>query len=211
MKTIARLATVAAVLSLAANTLAADMLKYRAKPGGKMRIEGTSTIHDWTAESSFVGGRLELDPSFPTDPASKELKPGKLPATATVNILVRTFKCSSGSAMDAIMQETMNAKDHPKIEYVLKDFVFKEFKDSDLVFEATGDVKVHGQTKPVTMPVQITRVDASNLKVTGTTSVKMTDFGIQPPAPKIALGAIKTGDDVKLVFEWNLGKSDAAQ
>jgi hypothetical protein len=32
--------------------------------------------------------------------------------------------------------------------------------------------------------------------------VKMTDFGIEPPAPKIALGAIKTSDDVKLTFEW---------
>jgi hypothetical protein len=30
----------------------------------------------------------------------------------------------------------------------------------------------------------------------------MTDFKIDPPAPKVALGLIKTGDEVKLFFEW---------
>ena len=40
------------------------------------------------------------------------------------------------------------------------------------------------------------------LKTTGSTTVKMTDFGIQPPTPKFAGGLIKTGDDVKITFEW---------
>ena len=48
----------------------------------------------------------------------------------------------------------------------------------------------------------ITKVDDKKLKVAGATKLKMTDFKIDPPAPKIALGAIKTGDDVKLTFEW---------
>jgi hypothetical protein len=32
--------------------------------------------------------------------------------------------------------------------------------------------------------------------------MKMTDFKIEPPAPKIALGAIKTGDEITISFEW---------
>ncbi len=207
---IARLAVVVAACGLAAGASAADMLKYRAKPGSKMRMEGSSNIHAWTSESTLVGGRLELDPSFPVDPAKKELAAGKVNASATVNILVRTFKCSSGSAMDAVMQETMNAKDFPKIEYKLKELTFKEFKNDALQFDAVGDLTIKGQTKTLTHPVQITRPDASSLKVSGTTTVKMTDFGIQPPAPKIALGMIKTDDDVKLVFDWNLQKTEAA-
>jgi hypothetical protein len=38
----------------------------------------------------------------------------------------------------------------------------------------------------------------------------MTSFGIQPPAPKIALGLISTGDDVKLTFDWVTAKKDGA-
>ena len=30
----------------------------------------------------------------------------------------------------------------------------------------------------------------------------MTTFEVKPPAPKIALGMIKTGDDIKVSFEW---------
>jgi hypothetical protein len=210
MKTIARLATLCALLGLAAGASAADLLKYKAKPGGKMRIEGTSTIHDWWSESSFVGGRLELDPSFPVDPASKEIKAGPIPATANVTILVRTFKCQWGAPMDAIMQESMNAKDHPKIEYKLKELVFKEAKDTGLVFDAKGDLTVRGQTKEVAMPVTIERPYAKMLKIKGELAVKMTDYGVPPPAPKVALGAIKTGDDVKLIFEWIVGQEAAA-
>jgi polyisoprenoid-binding protein YceI len=204
MKTMVRLLTLCAALSLASGASAADMLKYRGQPKSKMVITGTSTIHDWSAESGFVSGSLELDPSFPTDPSSRALKPGKVEATANVSILVRTFRCSSGAAMDAIMQETLDAKKYPKIEFKLTALEFKEFKDDALTFEATGDILCHGQTKTVTMPVEILRKDSKNLVIKGATQVKMTDFGVQPPAPKIALGAIKTADEVTLKFEWNV-------
>ena len=42
----------------------------------------------------------------------------------------------------------------------------------------------------------------------GSTKVKMTDFGIKPPAPSIGLGLIKTGDDVTLSFEWKTVRRD---
>ena len=210
MKTIARLVLWCAALGLAAGAGAADMLKYKGKPGSKMRIEGTSTIHDWWAESTLVSGRLEIDPSFPTDPAKSDLKPGPVPAQVTVTILVRTFKCQWGAPMDAVMQESMNAKDFPKIEYKAKELVFKEAKDGALVFDSKGELTVRGKSKEVAFPVKIERPDAQNLKIKGEASVKMGDFGVPPPAPKVALGAIKTSEDVKLVFEWNLGKEAAA-
>lgn len=204
MNTIARFANLCVVLGLAASATAADMLQYRAKPGSKMRIEGTSTIHDWWSESTLVGGRLELDPSFPTDPAKSDLKPGPVPSQATVNILVRTFKCQWGAPMDAVMQESMDAKGFPKIEYKLKELSFKEAKDGVLLFDSKGDLTVRGKTKELAFPVKFERPDAKTIKVKGEVAVKMGDFEIPPPAPKVALGAIKTSEDVKLTFEWNL-------
>lgn len=199
------------VLTLAmvavASASAADLLKYKAKPGGKMRIDGTSTLHDWNAESRFVSGRLELDPAFPVDPTVKDLKAGKLEASANVTILVRTFKCSSGSAMDTIMQETMDAQNYPKIEYKLTELVFKEVKDDALVFDSKGDLTLHGNTKTVSFPVEILRPDKSTLRIKGTTDLKMTEFGMKPPAP--LGGTIKTGDDVKITFEWVLAQLPA--
>jgi len=210
MKTIARLVLLCAALGLAAGAGAADMLKYKGKPGSKMRIEGTSTIHDWWSESTLMTGRLELDAAFPTDPAKSELKPGPIPAQVAVTILVRTFKCQWGAPMDAIMQESMDAKNFPKIEYKNKELVFKEAKDGALVFDSKGDLTVRGKTKEVSFPVRIERPDAQSLKIKGEVPVKMGDFGVPPPAPKVALGAIKTSEDVKLIFEWNLARDAAA-
>ena len=59
-----------------------------------------------------------------------------------------------------------------------------------------------GVIKTNTMAVTVERIEKTKLKVTGTTALKMTDFGIKPPAPDVGLGLIKTGDDVKLTFEW---------
>jgi hypothetical protein len=52
------------------------------------------------------------------------------------------------------------------------------------------------------MPIQVTPMAGKKLKISGTTTVKMTDFKIDPPAPKIALGMIKTSNDVKIMFDW---------
>ena len=206
MKTSLRFSTLCAVLGLAVTASAADMIKYKARPGSKMRIEGTSTIHDWWAESSLISGTFEVDPSFPADPTKNDLKPGPIPASSTVGIVVRSFKCQWGGPMDTVMQESMDAAKFPKIEFKLKELVFKESKEGALIFDSKGDLTVHGKSKEVSFPVKIDRPDAKTLKIKGETSAKMADFGIAPPAPKIGLGLIKTADDVKLIFEWNVAQ-----
>jgi hypothetical protein len=40
------------------------------------------------------------------------------------------------------------------------------------------------------------------LKISGSVALTMTAFQIDPPAPTIALGMIKTGDEVSLEFDW---------
>jgi hypothetical protein len=35
----------------------------------------------------------------------------------------------------------------------------------------------------------------------------MTSYGIEPPAPKIGMGLITTGDDVTITFEWSTAKA----
>jgi hypothetical protein len=59
--------------------------------------------------------------------------------------------------------------------------------------------------------VVMQKVESNKIKVSGTSKVKMTDFKIEPPAPKIALGAIKTSPDVTLTFEWLTQQKPAAK
>jgi hypothetical protein len=200
-----------ALLLLAACSLqAADMTKFSARSGSKMRVEGTSNIHDWQVESPLIGGALEVGPNFPSEPG-QEVAPGKIEATADAFLTVRSLKSIEkdgkpySDKMDEIMYEKLKAQECPKITFHLSEFTLKEAaksKEAPYVCEAKGDLVVAGVTNQVTMPVNILPLGDKKVKISGTTSVKMTSFKIDPPAPKIAMGLIKTGDDVKIIFDW---------
>ena len=103
------------------------------------------------------------------------------------------------------MHKAMKRTEHPSIKYSLTkmDPSAEERKSGDpLRYDAEGNLTVAGIMKPIKMPVELVGHGDGGLRITGKTKVKMTDFGIQPPAPKIALGLIKTGDEVDITFEW---------
>jgi|ERR1035437_186267 hypothetical protein len=192
---------------------AADqMTTLAARSGSKMRIEGTSNIHDWQVESPLIGGMMEVGPSFPLEPG-QAATPGKMDAKAEVFIQVRSLKSLEkdgkpySDKMDEVMWEHMKEPENKRIIYRLSELTLKEApkaKDAPYVFDAKGDLAIGGVTNKITMTVNVLPLGEKKLKVTGTTNLKMTDFKIEPPAPKIAMGMIKTGDDVKLIFEWRL-------
>jgi len=202
----------ALLLAAAASAQAAEgVTQYQAKPGSKMRIEGTSNIHDWQVEGRIIGGSLEVGPNFPSDPT--KAAPGKVDAKATVTIPVRSMKSVEkdgkpyNAKMDDIMYDIMLEPANKTIKFVLSELVVKEAAKAasdPVVFEAKGDLTAAGKSQTITMPVKMTVLPDDKLMFSGTAATKMTDFGIKPPEP-LGLG-IKTGDDVKLIFDWVVGK-----
>ena len=201
------------VLSLFVATfvLAADsMTKYSAKPGSKVTLDGTSSVHDWTVESMIIGGSMELgfDPWNP--PA-----PGKVQAAVTSTIPVRSLK-SKGKLdpkrMEEVMQETMKMQTARNIEYRLTELTLKEAPKTPaepLQFDSKGELSMAGVTNKISMPVTMERLEGNKLKTKGNITLKMTAFGMKPPSPKILLGMLSTGDDVKVRFEWLTEKAGA--
>jgi hypothetical protein len=205
------------LLAMAALPAAGQTITLAARSGSKMRIEGTSNIHDWQVESPFIGGMMEVGPNFPMEPG-QEVTSGKVEAKADVFIQVRSLKSVEkdgkpySDRMDEVMWEHMREPDNKRIVYHLTELTLKEApkaKEEPYVFEAKGDLSVAGVTNPITMTVNILPLGEKKYKVTGSTNLKMTSFKVEPPAPKIALGMIKTGDDVKLIFDWMLAQRKA--
>jgi hypothetical protein len=206
-------------LALAALPLAAaEMVRLDTTPtGNKIRIEGTSTIHDWQVEGSVIGGFIEVGEGFPRKPGAA-VQPGKVPANVSVFIPVRNLKSVEkdgkpySTSMDKIMYEKLLEPTHKRITYTLKELELKELPktpDAPYVFESKGELCVAGVTNTITMPVTVTVLGENRVKFGGSVTVKMTDFKITPPAPSVALGLIKTGDEVKLMFEWVAAKRAA--
>jgi polyisoprenoid-binding protein YceI len=176
--------------------LQAETIHYASVPNSsKLRMDGDSTIHKWYAETDVIGGTLDLEADFPGEGKAAMLKP-----KIEVKIPVRSLKSSGGNRMDAVMQEHMKFTDHKAIEYRVLELAPKAGAAGQ--YDAKGALTVAGVTKTNTMAVTIEKIEGSKLKVTGKTALKMTDFGISPPAPDIGLGLIKTSDDVQLTFSW---------
>jgi hypothetical protein len=208
-----------AVLAMAGLSLqGAETAKYFARSGSKMRIEGTSNIHDWQVESTLIGGSLEAGENFPTEPG-QAVKPGKVDAKADTFVSIQSLKSveKDGSPysdkMDEIMYEKL--KSPGKLTFHLTELTLKEAaksKDDPYLMEAKGELAVAGVTNTVTMPVKVMPMADKKMKVSGgPMTLKMTDFKIDPPAPKIALGLIKTGDEVKILFDWQVAQRPAAK
>jgi polyisoprenoid-binding protein YceI len=196
----------AGTLALAAALYAAEPAKFTSQPGSKVKIDGTSTIHDWTVEGGIIAGAMELDSAFSADPT--KAKPGKVDAKVEATIPVRTIK-SGKNNMDAVMHGALKQAQHPTIRYRLTELNLKETPKSangPWLFDSKGELTVAGVTNKVAFPVTMTRTDKT-IKTTGSTAVKMTSFGIQPPSPTGTFGIIKTGDDVKLTFDWIAGEA----
>lgn len=196
----------AAICSLALTlSVSAETVRYNSQPiGSSTKIEGTSTVHDWHMDSKLISGYIEADAKFP-EAALTDASAAK--PVVNVSIPVTTFK-SNSRKMDEVMQEAMKAKQHPKIEYKLIELKPKSDTASSgsAQFDAVGVLTVAGTARTNSMPVTITKTE-DKLKVSGSISLKMTNYGVEPPAPTIALGLLKTGDEVKITFEWLTAKA----
>ncbi len=136
------------------------------------------------------------------------------PATSTVRALIDATTISTNdNERDTHVKSAdfLDVEQYPTIE-----FNSTSVKKSGATgLEVTGDLTVHGITKPVVLHVEDispetkdpwgnTRIGAS-----AKTKIKRSDFGLKWNAP-LETGGVLVGDDVKLEFELEFLKAKAA-
>jgi hypothetical protein len=195
------------------------LTRYESRPGSKVRVEGISTRSDWQVETTLVGGFFEVGPGFPSEPG-QVLSPGKVEARAEVFVLIRSLRSLEkggqpfSDEMDKIMYGKLAVQDDPtaKVTYHLTELVLREEpknKSEPYVFDSKGELAIAGVTNSIAMPVNLLPLGDKRLKLSGSTPLKMTDYRIQPPTPKLSFGPLKTGDEIKLIFDWIVAQRTA--
>jgi hypothetical protein len=115
--------------SVAFAVVDAATLRFNALPNGsKIKIDGTSTIHDWTVHCDLVPGFIELQMDGAVDITGKILPDFaaiKTTPKVELNIPVRALKSDSKPMTDR-MHEAMNEPQFRRIEYRLKEWSLKE-------------------------------------------------------------------------------------
>jgi len=178
-----------ALLVFLGGVAAAD--RYTPATGSFVRIEGTSTLHDWKMEGTTISGNV-------TAPPIEQWTNATPPSEASVSIPVTSIK-SEHAKMDKLMAEALKAGANPMIRYELINAVLSQ-PGAAFVLATRGKLTIAGVTREVEMQITGARNTNGTYTLTGQLPIRMSDYGIKPPAAM--LGTIKTGNDVKVTFRW---------
>jgi hypothetical protein len=178
-----------------------------------MRVDGTSTLHDWTVKTPSINGSITFKFDVAKNATAKAVREAIVAnpdAEADVNIDVRTLKSTKKDKdMDKKIQEAMKSNEYPQIDYQLTSLKLakgSKAEQEEFDAETVGSLTIAGVTRELRMPMRLKVVDGKHLQISGETNMKMTDFKIKPP--QAMLGMIKSGDKIKVSFEWNVERAE---
>lgn len=182
----------------------ASLQRYESSEG-KLRIEGRSVVHDWQAETQQISGFLEIGPDF-SALGSKSLTPTEVTARAEVSIPVHSLKSIEkdgrpySDRFDEILYEKLAT---PAVRFELQRLVCKGVENETFTFNSTGRLVIGGVTNVVNIPLDVRWLSDGRLRLTGSTTVKQTDFKIPPPIIDTDQPR-KDYSAVRIIFDWTV-------
>lgn len=182
--------------------------RFYTQPGGSVKIQGNCNIHQYEIHGKEVGGEIEFGAGSPTW-LPQTVKLGRLPGGMELSIPVRSLQYGSGVAMDKALHSLLKSEANPRIHFRSRKLNLKvvpQVSGMPYGFEAHGELVVAGVTNQLSMPMEVLPLVDGKLKITGSTSVNLSDFGIEPPRIKAAGKDaadfyIAYGDELKVAIE----------
>ena len=152
-------------------------------------IEGTSNLHDWTADVQNVKGTFNIKVEDKKIVGIEKL---------SVKVDAQSLKGSKGSIMDSKINDALNSKKYPEISFDLQKVNSIKEEQGSIRLNTIGVLKISGVTKTVNLTAIGRITPNGEVEFTGTTKLKMSDFNVSPP--RAMFGALTTGDEVDLKY-----------
>jgi hypothetical protein len=204
-----RVLTVIILLLLCRERLFAEYTaRYEPAPGeSHVQIDGTSNLHDWSIKGTVIDGYIDVNETCRFNLAMEklpDLEKVKVSLKTHVEIPIKSLK-SGHSGMDDNTYKALNRRQYPKIIYDMEKVSVKTLpKPSNLTaeFNTVGKLSIAGVTRTLEMPVTVKALEDQQFEISGSTTIKMTDFGVTPPTA--IFGLLRTGDQITIHFIWTL-------
>ncbi|GAA5522672.1 YceI family protein [Aliifodinibius salicampi] len=159
-----------------------------------MQIDGTSNVHDWTADVEQLNFDISLDQS------AVEGESLQNPVTAlSLTIPVEGLESGKGR-MNGKMYDALKKDKNPTITFKMSSSeLAKTTSDTGFMLNTSGTLTVAGTSNEISFPVEGTIQDDGTFKFTGSYEIDMNDYNVDPPTAMF--GAVRSGEMVTINFE----------
>jgi polyisoprenoid-binding protein YceI len=156
-------------------------------------VDGTSNRDDWTVTARQFEGYVTVNES------GGETIPDILEAQLIV--IVQEMTGETSSIMDRLMRDALKAREHPQIVFELTGVNVEPNADDPNRFKVltSGELSQAGVTRPIEVLLEGTRLENGTYQFTGSHSLYMRDYDMQPPTAMF--GALVTGNEVTVNFD----------
>ncbi len=196
LRTMALIAAMVITPILAAADTAAHASAVTLGPGSDLWIDGTSTIHEYTAHSKAVRIDARRDSAATRGEWVRLLGSGGL-RDIVVHVPVASLR-SGKAALDKNLRKAMKADRYPEVVFRLAAAPpVLETRADTTTIHATGTLTIAEVSKPITLDARAIR-SGSGVWVEGSYALRMSEYGIKPPT--LMLGTMRVGDRVTVHY-----------
>jgi hypothetical protein len=178
-------------LMLGARPLSDGGLDLQAE--SKLWVGGTSSVRGWECKATTFTANIASVPNA----AATVLAGEKAVDAVDLTVPVEKMECGNGQ-MNGHMRKALKMEEHAQIAFHMTSYELARSQDS-LVATIDGTLTLGGTEKPIQLVGMGTSTPDGALRLSGTYSLKMTDFGLKPPT--LMFGRIKVHDLVKVGFD----------
>ena len=160
-----------------------------------VEIDGTSTLHDWNMKTADLKCTAVMGMDG-TVVNSIENVAFSCPA--------ESLKSGESSIMDKKAYKAIKSDKYPEISFTSDSVEDLKSDGNEFSGVLVGKLQLVGVTKTVKIPFKGQVTDASHAVVSGSFDLKMSEYGIEQVTAMF--GAIKTGDNLTIKYQFELGK-----
>jgi polyisoprenoid-binding protein YceI len=159
----------------------------------EMKIEGTSTLHDWVSDVTKVKADAKL--TF----EGQRLKGIQ---SLYVSIPVKSIESTKGRIMDNKTYDALKSDRHPNITFKLKNATVTPTGMNSVRVNATGALTIAGTTRTVQLVATGKAGSGNTITFSGSKKLLMSDYNMEQPTA--LMGTIETGNEVTIRYSLEL-------
>ncbi len=176
------------------------IVNYRIAHSSSLEIAGKTNIHSFFCNSLEKFSEQKLKYKFSAESPSISFE------DTALKIKIEDIDCGS-KRLNKDLHKALRLEEYPHIIIDLKRAFSSHLSDLKHCGEwfelnAETDITITCETHLISIPIWVNRSDTDSFRITGSTSLQLCDFGIEPPT--VLMGMIKVENTIDIHFDLNV-------